>query len=71
MTSNLNFEGILEVKKKKNAKLQKKAKSFFALFGKDTGHKGLKFYTVTYVTSIYTFVFISFSVSCIDPIILK
>ncbi len=63
------FEVILEVKKAKDAKSQKIAKSFLAIFGKDTGHKGLKFCTVPFVFSIYTFGFISFSVSCIDPII--
>ena len=30
------------------------------IFGKDTGHRGLKFCTVLYLTSIYTFVFIIF-----------
>ncbi len=39
---------------------------FFAIVGKDTGHRGLKFYTVSYLTSGYTFAFISFYVSCID-----
>ncbi len=42
-----------------------------AIFGKDTGHKGLKFCTVPYVYSIYNFVSMSFSVSCIDQKIQK
>ena len=58
--SNYNFEVILKVKKaKKNAKLWKIAKLFLAFFGKYTGHRGLKFCTVPYLTSIYTFLYLA------------
>ena len=66
--SNLNFEIILEVKKAKNRKIAKNC-IFLPFLAKDTGHRGLKFCIVPYVTSIYTFVFIGFPASCIDPII--
>ncbi len=61
MRSNLNFEDNLGVKKSKNVKSLKIVKSFLAIFGKDTGHKGLKFCTVPYIISIYTFYFIKIS----------
>ena len=41
--SNLNVEVIFKVKKTKNAKLEKNAKSFLAIFGTDTGHKSWNF----------------------------
>ena len=69
--SNLNFEVTLKVKKAINAKSQKIAKLLLAIFGLGTGLKGLKFCTVPCFNSIYTFVFISFSVYCIDPLIIK
>ncbi len=37
--SNLNFDSILKIQ------MAKKAKSFLAIFGTDTGHKGLKLHS--------------------------
>ncbi len=52
--SNLNFEVILKVKEEKMQNGKKCKIVFFAIFGKDTGHRGLnglKFCTVPYLTT--------------------
>ncbi len=55
----MNLEVILEVKKAKYVKLQKKPdKSFLAIFDKTVCHKELTFGTGSFLTRIYNFVFI-------------
>ncbi len=63
--------GHFEGQKGKNRKIAKNSKNVFGDFWWVSGHKGLKICTVPYVTSIYTFVCLSFYVSCIDLIMWK
>ncbi len=66
--SNLNFEVNFEAKMAENAKIEKNQESIFDdLYGKSAGHIGLKFCTVSFLTRIYSFVFIRFFVGgCLE-----
>ena len=60
MMSNSNFDVFLGVKLAKNAKFCEIIKMFLAIFGNNSGHRGLKIIIVSYLTIIYNFCSISF-----------